>query len=368
MPGEVLVMTTTLDSYVTLGRSGLRVSPLTLGTMTFGEDWGWGADPATSARLLDAYLDAGGSSIDTANIYTNGHSEHIIGNYLAAHPGRRDRLVLGTKFSGNLHIGDPNSGGASRKSIVGSLEESLRRLQTDYVDLLWLHNWDRRTPIEETLRTLDDLVRDGKVRYMGFSDVPAWVASEAQTTARLRGWTPLTAVQLEYSLLARTVEGAHLPMCQAHGIGVMPWSPLKNGRLTGKYRRGQDHPTDAKRTGFAADIPEAEWPIIDELCTVADELEVSPAAAAIAWVQSRPAVGSTLIGARTLEQLQGNLAALAISLDASQKQRLDQISTPNLEFPAMYLDSSAALQAAGSTIDGQDYATNPPLLNSTARY
>jgi aryl-alcohol dehydrogenase-like predicted oxidoreductase len=164
---------TSLDSYVTLGRSGLRVSPLTLGTMTFGEDWGWGTDPDTSQRLMDLYLDAGGNSIDTANAYTNGHSEKIIGDYLTARPGRRDRIVLATKFFCNLHLGDPNGGGAGRKAMIAQVEDSLRRLQTDYVDLLWLHNWDRTTPIEETMRALDDLIRDGKARYVGFSDVPA---------------------------------------------------------------------------------------------------------------------------------------------------------------------------------------------------
>jgi aryl-alcohol dehydrogenase-like predicted oxidoreductase len=359
---------TTLDSYVTLGRSGLRVSPFTLGTMTFGEDWGWGTDPETSHRLMDVYVDAGGNAIDTANAYTNGHSEKIVGDWLAARPGRRDRLVLGTKFFWNLHVGDPNGGGAGRKAVIDQLEASLRRLQTDYVDLLWLHNWDRFTPLEETLRVLDDLVRDGKVRYVGFSDVPAWVASEAQTMARLRGWSPITAFQLEYSLLARTVEGEHLDMCEAHGIGVMPWSPLKNGRLSGKYRRDAQDPADARRQSYAAGIPDAEWPIIDALCTVAGELGASPAATAIAWVQQRPAVASTLIGARTVEQLQANLAALEVVLTPEQLDRLDAVSAPTLGFPAMYAGSQGMAQFAGATVDGQAHDVNPPLTTSPTRY
>jgi aryl-alcohol dehydrogenase-like predicted oxidoreductase len=358
-----------LDSYLTLGRSGLRVSPLTLGTMTFGEDWGWGADPATSRRLLDTYLDEGGNSIDTANVYTNGHSETIIGDYLAMHPGKRDRIVLGTKFFGGLHLGDPNGGGAGRKAMIAQIDDSLRRLQTDHVDLLWLHNWDRTTPIEETMRSLDDLVHEGKVRYVGFSDVPAWVASEAQTMAHLRGWAPIIAFQLEYSLLARTVENAYLPMCDAHGIGVMPWSPLKNGRLTGKYRRDQQNPRDAMRVALAAGIDESEWPIIEELCAVADELGEAPAAVAIAWVRSRPGVVSTLIGARTGDQLQSNLHALDVTIDPVQRARLDAVSAPtNLDFPAMYAAHTDVLQFAGATVDGLAHDPNPQLVNSPARY
>ncbi len=195
-----------LSSYLTLGRSGLRVSPFTLGAMTFGEDFGWGASPEDSARLLSAYVDAGGNSIDTANIYTNGHSEKIIGDWLAARPAQRDRLVIGTKFFGNLHLGDPNGGGVGRKGIIHQLEDSLRRLRTDYVDLYWVHNYSPTTPLEETLRTLDDLVTAGKIRYVVLSDLPAWRVAEASLLAQLRNWVPVTALQLEYSLLERTSE------------------------------------------------------------------------------------------------------------------------------------------------------------------
>jgi aryl-alcohol dehydrogenase-like predicted oxidoreductase len=251
--------------------------------------------------------------------------------------------------------------------VLAQVEQSLRRLQTDYLDLLWLHDWDRFTPLEVTLRVLDDLVRDGKVRYLGFSDVPAWVASEAQTIARLRGWSPITAFQLEYSLLARTVEGEHLPMCSAHGIGVMPWSPLKNGRLSGKYRRRDQDPDDARRPN-AAGIPDAEWPIIDELCAVADELGTSPAATAIAWVQQRAGVTSTLIGARTVEQLQANLGALGLTFAQRHLDRLDAVSVPTLDFPAMYAGYNGMAQFAGATVDGLAHDVNPPLLTSTTRY
>jgi aryl-alcohol dehydrogenase-like predicted oxidoreductase len=228
-----------LDSYITLGRSGLRVSPFCLGTMTFGDDLGWGASPEDSEAMIAAYLDRGGNFIDTANIYTNGHSEKIIGDFFAKSGVRRDRAVIGTKFFGSLFEGDPNGGGAGRKALMQQAEASLRRLQTDYIDLYWLHNWDRATPIEETLRGLEDLVTSGKARYIGLSDLPAWKVAEAQTIAHFRGWSPVIALQLEYSLLERTVEGELIPMAQSMGIGVMPWSPLKNGFLSGKIHTRQ---------------------------------------------------------------------------------------------------------------------------------
>jgi len=200
-----------LDSYITLGRSGLRVSPLCLGTMTFGEDLGWGASPADSEAMLAEYLGRGGNFIDTANVYTNGHSEKIIGDFFANSDARRDRAVIGTKFFGSLFEGDPNGGGAGRKALMQQAEASLRRLRTDYIDLYWLHNWDRTMPIEETLRGLEDLVTSGKIRYIGFSDLSAWKVSEAQTIAHFRGWSPIIALQLEYNLFERTVEAELIP-------------------------------------------------------------------------------------------------------------------------------------------------------------
>jgi aryl-alcohol dehydrogenase-like predicted oxidoreductase len=206
-------------TYVTLGRSGLRVSPMCLGAMTFGQEWGWGADPDTSRRIMDAYIDRGGNFIDTANIYTRGHSERIIGDHIGRFAARRDRLVIATKFMGAMHAGDPNSGGGHRKAILAACDESLRRLQTTYIDLYWMHFWDSLTPIDETLRALDDLVSAGKVRYIGFSDTPAWTCAEAQTIARFRGCAPVIGLQIEYSLLERTVEHELIPMARHMGMG-----------------------------------------------------------------------------------------------------------------------------------------------------
>jgi aryl-alcohol dehydrogenase-like predicted oxidoreductase len=360
---------TSLDSYITLGRSGLRVSPLTLGTMTFGEDWGWGASPTTSEAILAEYLDRGGNVIDTANVYTNGHAEKIIGDFFAARPGLRERVVLSTKFFGNLHPGDPNGGGAGRKALIAQLEESLRRLQTDYVDLYWLHNWDRRAPIDETLRTLDDLVTAGKVRYVGLSDVPAWVAAQVQTIARFRGWTPVTALQLEYSLLERTPEGELLPMAGELGIGVLPWSPLRGGQLSGKYARGNGAPADSRRTRLVEEPTDSDWDVIEAVARLAAELGVGSAEVALAWVRSRPAVTSTLIGARTTEQLQSNLASLEITLAPEQLAALDEASTPSLNFPAAITAAiTPTFGFGGATVDGVELPVWPPLLESSARY
>src|SRR4051812_24053549 len=298
---------TSLDSYVTLGRSGLRISPFTLGTMTFGEDWGWGASPDESKKILEAYVDRGGNSIDTANLYTNGHAEKIIGDFLAERPGLRDRLVLATKFFGNLYENDPNGGGPSRKAILQQLENSLRRLQTDYVDLYWLHNSPPATPVEETLRALDDLVSAGKIRYVGFSDIPAWATAEAATIARLRGWTPVIALQLEYSLLERTSEGELIPMAQAMGMGVLPWSPLKGGFLSGKYSSTTKTDVDTTRARMPGD---AELVVIDALNAVAGEIGVSSAQVALAWALGRSGISSVVIGARRMDQFETNLGAL----------------------------------------------------------
>jgi aryl-alcohol dehydrogenase-like predicted oxidoreductase len=359
---------TSLDSYITLGRSGLRVSPLTLGTMTFGEDWGWGAAPATSEAILAEYLDRGGNIVDTANVYTNGHAEKIIGDFFAARSGLRERVVLSTKFFGNLRPGDPNGGGAGRKALIAQLEESLRRLQTDYVDLYWLHNWDRRAPIEETLRALDDLVASGKVRYVGLSDVPAWVAAQAHTIAHFRGWTPVTALQLEYSLLERTPEGELLPMADALGIGVLPWSPLRGGQLSGKYIRTNGAPPHSQRSRLAEPAA-GEWDVIEAVASVAAELGVSSAEVALAWVRSRPAVTSTLIGARTIEQLRANLASLEIALAPEQLAALNEPSTPSLNFPAAVItEMSPTFGFGGATVDGVELPVWPQLLTSSTRY
>ncbi|MFJ9352181.1 aldo/keto reductase [Streptomyces sp. NPDC101237] len=358
-----------LDSYVGLGRSGLKVSPFCLGAMNFGEDGGFGCSVEEAERILQTYLDLGGNFVDTANFYTNGHSEAILGDYFAAHPGRRDRLVLATKFYGNLHLGDPNGGGAGRKALVGQLEESLRRLRTDYIDLYWLHNHDRSTPVEETLRTLDDLVTAGKIRYVGFSDTPAWFTAKAHTTALLRGWTPVTALQMEYSLLERTIEGELVPLAEDAGMGLLPWSPLKSGFLSGRYRRDQAAPADARRPAVLGRPSEAQFTVIEELAAVAEEAGASPAAVALSWVQNRPGVTSTLIGPRTLGHLEANVAALDVRLTPEQTARLDEVSAPALGFPHdLNRQVGAMLKYAGATVDGEPTAVYPPLLASTARY
>lgn len=227
-----------LNHYVTLGRSGLRVSPLCLGAMTFGEDWGWGSSVSDTEAIMDRFFELGGNFIDTANAYTKGHSEKIIGDHVGRHPSKRDRLVIATKFFSNLYAGDPNGGGASRKAIIAACEQSLRRLQTSYIDLYWMHAWEPHTPIEETMAALESLVQAGKVRYIGFSDTPAWKCAEAQITARFRGWTPLIALQIEYSLLQRTVEGELIPMAQERPR-CHPLVAAEERRAERKVRAGQ---------------------------------------------------------------------------------------------------------------------------------
>lgn len=342
-----------LNHYVTLGRSGLRVSPLCLGTMTFGEEWGWGAPVAESEAMLARFLDAGGNFIDTANAYTKGHSEVIVGDFLASTPGRRDRVVVATKFLSNLFPGDPNGGGAGRKALMAACEESLRRLKTDYIDLYWMHCWDRHTPIEETMRGLDDLVRAGKVRYVGFSDTPAWKVAQAQTQALFRGWAPLIALQIEYSLVERTVEGELVPMALELGLGITPWSPLRGGVLSGKYTRENAGTMKADRgdrvTSF---LTERNYAIIDELLRIGRELACPPAAVALAWVQAQPGVSSTIIGTRRVDQLDQNLAALDITLTPAHLAALAAVSEPALNFPANMLKFVGMFAHGGLSVNG----------------
>ena len=343
-----------LNHYVTLGNSGLRVSPFCLGAMTFGEDWGWGSSVAESETIMARFMERGGNFIDTANVYTKGHSEKIIGDFIGRDPARRDRTVIATKFFGNLYEGDPNGGGAGRKAIAASCEQSLRRLQTDYIDLYWMHSWDKFTPVEETMRALDDLVRAGKVRYIGLSDTPAWKVAQAQTIASLRGWTPLIALQIEYSLIERTVEGELIPMARELGLGVTPWSPLRSGVLSGKYTRENAKTAKADRgervTQF---LDERTFAIIDELARIAKGHNTTAAAVALAWVQSRPGVTSTIIGARRLEQLDQNLEALDGRLTADEIAALDKLSAPTLNFPANFLKSANMFMHAGATVNGE---------------
>jgi aryl-alcohol dehydrogenase (NADP+) len=358
-----------LDHYVTLGRSGLRVSPFALGAMTFGDDpGGAGCSVEESEKILSTYLDRGGNFVDTANFYTNGHSEKILGDFFAARPGRREHVVLASKFFGNMFPGDPNGGGAGRGSIVAQLHETLRRLQTDHLDLYWLHNWDRHTPIEETMRALDDLVSAGKIRYVGFSNTPAWVTAQAQTTALLRGWTPLIALQVEYSLLARTVEGELAPLAYDQGMALVPWSPLRNGFLSGKYRRGTQV-ADSARTAYVGGPTDDEFAVIDSVAAIADELGTTSAAVSLAWLRARRGTVVPILGARRVEHLEDNLAASEVTLTPEQLRVLDEVSAPTLDYPApMHGAQRAMLQFAGATVDGEASSVYPPLLQSSVRY
>jgi aryl-alcohol dehydrogenase-like predicted oxidoreductase len=328
-----------LDTYRLLGNSGLRVSPMALGTMTFGADWGWGAEREEARRMFDAYVERGGNFIDSANKYTEGTSERLIGEFAA---GRREQLVIATKYTLPTRAGDPNSGGNHRRSMVRSVEESLRRLRTDYIDLLYLHIWDGTTPVEEILRAMDDLVRAGKVVYVGISDTPAWQVSRMQAIADLRGWAPLVALQIEYSLIERTVERELIPMAREMGLGVIPWSPLGSGVLTGKYsradldgRNGSAEPTGTRRDvaiGNGA-LTERGLRIAGVVREVAAEIGTTRSRVALAWTLLNPAVTAPIIGARTPAQLEDNLGALEVELPEEQRTRLEEASAIELGFP-----------------------------------
>jgi aryl-alcohol dehydrogenase-like predicted oxidoreductase len=341
---QEFAMSLTLDTYRQLGRSGLRVSPLALGTATFGDDWGWGADKDEARKMFDIYTDAGGNFIDTAVTYTNGTSEKMLGEFTRS---ARDDLVLATKYTTLRRPGDPNSGGASRKSLAGAVETSLRQLNTDYIDVLYLHVWDSSTPIEEILRGLDDLVRQGKLLYVAISNTPAWQVSRMQTIADLRGWSPLVALQLEYNLIERTGERDLLPMARELGLGTVLWSPLAGGILTGKYSRDDLTATPAAsgesaRKAFnvaLGGVTERNLDIVDVVKDVAQELRSTPAQVGLAWTLRNPDVTAPIIGARTVKQLQENLGALQVDLSASQVARLDEVSAIDLGFPHSMLAS-----------------------------
>lgn len=331
-------MATQLDHYRLLGRSGLRVSPLSLGTMTFGIAGGWGSEDAEAERMFNHYVERGGNFIDTANFY--GESEVLLGQFMQ---GRRDQLVLATKYSLSMRPGDPNASGNHRKNMMQSVENSLRRLQTDYIDLLYLHVWDDRTPVDEILRAFDDLVRAGKVNYIGISDTPAWQVSRMQTMAELRGWAPLVALQILYNLTERTVERELIPMARELGLGVLPWSPLAGGILSGKYdqndlapRSQTEAPTIRSRKDMnlaRGSLTEGALAIAGEVGTVAGEIGCTTAQAALAWTLLNPAVTSSIIGARTYEQFEDNLGALEVTFSDEQIAHLDAISRVGMGFP-----------------------------------
>jgi aryl-alcohol dehydrogenase-like predicted oxidoreductase len=331
--------TLALNTFRLLGRSGLRVSPLALGTMTFGTDWGWGSDEKDARRIFDAYVDRGGNFIDTANQYTNGTSERLVGTFAA---DRRDRLVIATKYTLSTLAGDPNSGGNHRKSMMRSVEASLKRLNTDYIDILYLHAWDFTTPVEEIMRGMDDLVRAGKVLYVGISDAPAWQVARMQTLADLRGWSPLVALQIEYSLVERTAERDLMPMARELGLGVIPWSPLAGGVLAGKYTRADlaretvsAVPAGTRKNVALAHnmLTERSLAIADAVKEIAAEIGRSPSQVALAWTLVNDAVTAPIMGARTLEQFEDNLGALDVRLNDDQRGRLAAASAIDLGFP-----------------------------------
>lgn len=322
--------------------------------MTFGEDLGWGASVEEFEAILERYLELGGNFIDTANGYTKGHSEKIIGDHLTHDREKRDRLVIATKFSTNLYVGDPHGGGSSRKSVIAACEQSLRRLRTDYIDLYWLHNWDKHTPIDETMAALQSIVQSGKVRYIGVSDTPAWKVTQAQLLSYFRGWSTFIGLQIEYSLMQRTVEGDLIPMAREFGMGVMPWSPLAGGLLSGKYTRENiGKVEDGRGKWLGPMMTEKHYEVIDRLKRIAGELDTTVASVALAWVQSRPGVSSTIIGARTVKHLEDNIKSLDVKLTTELIAELDELTTPDLPFPLPFLRMAPSLHAAGTTINGE---------------
>jgi aryl-alcohol dehydrogenase-like predicted oxidoreductase len=320
-------------NYRLLGNSGLRVSELSLGTMTFGEEWGWGSPKEEAKRIYDAYRDAGGNFIDTANVYTQGTSERILGDLIHGH---RDEVVLATKYTNAAPGNDPNAAGNHRKSMMRSVEASLKRLQTDYLDLYWLHIWDQITPVEEVMRAFEDLVRQGKVLYAGVSDAPAWWIAQANTLASLRGWASFVGLQIEYSLIERTIERELVPMAKAFNLGLVAWSPLAGGVLTGKYNSGQSSGDGRYSTEMMrAFLPDAgrQERIVAALRKVSQETGRSLAQVALAWLRYRDVPVFPIIGARKLSQLEDNLGSLSLALTADQVKALDEASQIELGVP-----------------------------------
>jgi len=347
-----------LNEYRLLGRTGLRVSRLCLGTMTFGTEWGWGSAEETARQIYNRFLDSGGNFIDTADGYTNGTSERLIGKFIKDR-GDRDRTVLATKYTFSRRSGDPNAGGNGRKNLNAAIDASLQRLQTDYVDLYWVHNWDMVTPVEEVVASLTNLVQRGKIRYFGFSNVPAWYLGRGFTLAELRGWERVCALQMEYSLVERNIEREFVPAALEFGLGICPWSPLGGGLLTGRYRaaqgvvegegrlqalRTEENPALVRRTQNPKN-----WKIAEELIAVSEQIGRSPAQVALNWVTNRPGVASTIIGATKLKQLDDNLASLDFAIPPDLLQRLDEVSRPASEYPYVFFESFLQNMVSGGT-------------------
>jgi aryl-alcohol dehydrogenase-like predicted oxidoreductase len=322
--------------YKLLGASGLRVSELALGTMTFGETWGWGASKDGSRKIFEAFAEAGGNFVDTANNYTDGTSEEYVGDLVASD---REHFVIATKYTLSTRRDDPNAGGNHRKNMVQALEASLRRLRTDYVDLLWLHMWDGLTPVEEVMRAFDDLVRAGKVLYVGFSDTPAWVVSRAHAIASVRGWTPPVAVQLPLSLADRGAQRDLLPMARQLDLAVCAWGTLEGGTLTGKY-----FAKDGGPRRYSGEPSETEQALAREVMAVAEEAGCSPAQVALNWVRQQPGLLIPIIGARTEEQARDNFACLEHPLSEKQLERLTDAAPISLGFPHSFLASQHVTQ------------------------
>lgn len=331
-----------LDTYYTLGHTGLRVSRLALGTMTFGKEWGWGNEKAASREIFNYYLDHGGNFVDTADMYTSGSSEEFIGDFMQERKNREE-IVLATKFTfntaANKHI---NGGGNSRKNIRRTLEESLKRLKTDYIDLYILHCWDRTTPVEEVMRTLNDLVTEGKILHYGFSNVPAWYASKAQMIARYNNYEPISTLQLEYSMIQRTIEHEYIDLTQEMNAGIMAWSPLGGGLLSGKYQPGIDgqkevegrlkHITDNGGEVSSKDN-ERNWNIVKTLHDVSKKMNEPMASVAINWAANQSSVATVLIGATKLYQIEANMKALDFEIPAALMQQLNDASAPHIPYP-----------------------------------
>lgn len=332
-----------INDYVTLGRSGLRVSPLTLGTMTFGTEWGWGSEESTARAIFDRYLEVGGNVLDTADGYTNGKSEELLGKFIQE-SRLRDRVVLATKFTFSGDPANPNAGGNGRKNIYRALHRSLHRLQTDYIDLYWLHAWDTVTPVEEVASTLNDLVREGKILHYGFSDTPAWYVARAYTLAEKEGKDHVAALQLEYSLVERNIEREHIPVAQELGLAVCPWSPIAGGFLAGKYRREGDSGRGEGRLEQTKDHPvlgkvlrsDQNWRIVNSVVDVAKKIGKTPAQVALNWVATQPGVTSTIIGATKLAQLEDNFRALEFTIPAELRQQLDEVSALPSAHPYLF--------------------------------
>jgi aryl-alcohol dehydrogenase-like predicted oxidoreductase len=357
-------MATRLDHYRLLGRSGLRVSPLCLGTMTFGTEWGWGSDEDTSKTIFDNYVDHGGNFIDTADLYTNGTSETFVGKF--AKDVGRDRLVLATKFTFNggamgvdAHTlrgkPDPNAGGNHRKHLRNAIDASLKRLATDYIDLYWVHAFDGRTPVEETMRALDDAVKQGKILYVGVSDYPAWKVAQANTLAMFHGWSPFVALQVEYSLVERTTERDLIPMAIDLGLGVTPWSPLAQGALTGKFLDGSADDdarlSDNENRMGRKYVSEPAQAAARATVEVAKAKGVSASRVALAWLLHQPGVTSPIIGARKTGHLEDNLDAVSVDLSADELAKLDEATAIEPGFPHDFLTTVDAMITANATVE-----------------